>query len=90
MCTTNLCLAFYVLTLCFMGWFGVIALIMIKSSKDQGNNYVFDPLACWINSEVLNPLNCFKGEVIKPLLSDLGSMAREWNQIVGSKPELNL
>ncbi|WP_320665017.1 hypothetical protein [Prochlorococcus sp. MIT 1223] len=89
MCTTNLCIAFYVLTFCILGWFGALALILIKSTKDQGNVYVVDPIACWINSELVNPLNCFKGEVIKPLLNDLSTAAREWNAIVGSKPKMN-
>ena len=89
MCTTNLCIAFYVLTFCFVGWVGALALIMIKSSKDQGNNYVLDPLACWVSSELVNPLNCFKSEVVKPFLRDISVFAKEWNGMVGSKPELN-
>tara|TARA_Y100001968_G_scaffold262614_1_gene250959 strand:+ start:1831 stop:2103 length:273 start_codon:yes stop_codon:yes gene_type:complete len=89
MCTTDLCIAFYVLSFCFLGWFGSLALIMIKSSKDQGSKYIIDPLANWINTELFNPARCFQGEVIKPFLNYLSITARDWNQNVGSKPEVN-
>ena len=89
MCTTNLCIAFYVLTFCVIGWFGSLALIMIKSSKDQGNKYIIDPLAGWVNTEFVGPARCFQAEAIKPLMSYLLEGARCWNQNVGSKPELN-
>ena len=89
MCTTHLCIAFYVLTLCVFGWIGAIALIMIKSTKDQGNHYVIDPLACWINTELVNPVRCFKTEILRPFLGYLAQEAKGWNQLVGSKPELN-
>ena len=89
MCTTHLCIAFYVLTFCVFGWFGALALVMIKSSKEQGNSYVIDPLALWINSELINPARCFRNEMLKPFLEYLIVIARGWNKIVGSKPELN-
>ena len=89
MCTTHLCIAFYVLTFCVLGWFGSLALIMIKSSKDQGNKYIIDPLACWVNSELINPVRCFQGEAIKPALNYLSLASKEWNRIVGSKPDFN-
>ncbi len=88
MCTTNLCLAFYVLTFCVVGWIGALSLIMIKSTKEQGSSYVFDPLACWINSELVSPLNCFRSEIVKPLVIELAVLVKEWNKVVGSNPEL--
>ena len=89
MCTTNLCMGLYILSFCVVAWFGALALIMIKSSKEQGNSYVFDPLAGWINTELVNPARCFRSEIIKPFLNDLALIARDWNHNVGSKPELN-
>tara|TARA_B100000700_G_C14945178_1_gene808813 strand:- start:567 stop:758 length:192 start_codon:yes stop_codon:yes gene_type:complete len=62
---------------------------MIKSSKDQGNKYIIDPLALWINSELVDPARCFQREALKPFISYCSDMAKTWNQIVGSKPELN-
>lgn len=89
MCTTNLCMAFYVLTFVVFGWIGAFVLIIGKSSRDQGNSYVINPLAHWINIELINPARCFKAEIIKPLFQDLKVAAKEWNHVVGSKPELN-
>ncbi len=89
MCTTNLCIAFYILTFVVVGWFGTLALIIGKSSIDNGNSYVINPLAQWINIELINPARCFKIEVLRPILSNLQTAAKEWNQIVGSNPELD-
>ena len=36
----------------------------------SGNTYVINPLAKWINIELLNPARCFRAEVIKPFLRD--------------------
>tara|TARA_B100000700_G_C14317370_1_gene522061 strand:+ start:147 stop:437 length:291 start_codon:yes stop_codon:yes gene_type:complete len=92
MCTTNLCIGFYVLTLCLVGWFGTLALVMIKSSKEQGNSYVLDPLGCWVSSEIVNPLNCFNSEVINPLVIKLGIFrkvfVREWNNHIAAQSEI--
>ena len=88
MCTTNLCIAFYVLTFVIFGWIGALALIIGKSSRDKGNSYVINPIAHWINIELVNPARCFRTEVIRPLISDLKVAANQWNQIVGSKSEL--
>ena len=88
MCTTNLCIALYVLSLCSFAWFGVVALIMIRSSKDQGNFYIIDPLVKWFNTELLIPAECFNKEAILPVLKYLKVSAKEWNKVVGSKPEL--
>ncbi len=90
MCTTNLCLAFYVLTCVVFAWAAAVVLIIGKSSRDKGNTYVINPIAHWINLELVNPARCFKAEVIKPLISDLKVAAKEWNKVVGSKPELSL
>ena len=89
MCTTNLCMAFYVLTFVVVGWLGALVLIVGKSSRDQGNSYVINPLAQWINIELVNPVRCFKAEVVKPVLQDLKVALKEWNQVVGSNPELH-
>ena len=89
MCTTNLCMAFYVLSFVVVGWTGALVLIIGKSSIDQGNNYVINPLAKWINIELINPARCFRAEIIKPLLREFKVGLNEWNQIVGSKPEVN-
>ena len=89
MCTTNLCLAFYVLTIVVAGWAGALVLIIGKSSRDQGNSYVINPLAKWINVELINPARCFKAEILQPLLSDMKTSFKKWNQVVGSQPELN-
>ena len=89
MCTTNLCIAFYVLTFVVVGWAGTLALIIGKSSRDQGNSYVINPLAHWINIELVNPVRCFRAEVIKPLWGDLRVSFNQWNKVVGSNPELN-
>ena len=92
MCTTNLCIGFYILTFCVVGWFGALSLILIKSSREQGNTYVLDPLACWVNSEVVNPLNCFRSEVLVPLRKRLDLFARdftrEWNNHIESKTDI--
>tara|TARA_Y100001968_G_scaffold324496_1_gene363930 strand:- start:14146 stop:14385 length:240 start_codon:yes stop_codon:yes gene_type:complete len=79
-----------VLTFVIFGWAGALVLVIGKSSREQGNTYVINPIAHWINIELFNPARCFKSEVIKPLISDLKVAAKEWNQSVGSKPELSL
>ena len=89
MCTTHLCIAFYVLTFCVVGWIGAIALVMIKSTKDQGNNYVIDPLAYWINTELVDPARCFRTEVLKPIFRYVVREGKSWNQVVGSRTSLN-
>ena len=55
MCTTNLCIAFYTLTICVFGWFSMTTLIIIRSSQEQGNRYVLDPIIYWIGDELVNP-----------------------------------
>ena len=71
MCTTNLCMAFYVLSFVVVGWAGALVLVIGKSSLDQGNSYVINPLAKWINIELINPARCFKAEIMQPFLSDM-------------------
>ncbi len=92
MCTTNLCIGFYLLTFCVIGWFGALALIMIKSSKEQGNSYVLDPLGCWVNSELLNPINCFSSEVLKPMSIKFAifrrDFVRDWQNHVSPSTEM--
>ncbi len=82
-------MAFYVLTIVIFGWIGALVLVVGKSSRDQGNSYVINPIAHWINLELVSPARCFRAEVIKPLLFELKIAAKKWNEIVGSKPELN-
>ncbi len=61
----------------------------MRGRKLQGNKTFLNPLLSWVQhsvvNEVINPLNCFKGEVIKPVLGNLFTMARNWNENVGSK-----
>ena len=92
MCTTGVCNAIYVLTLCMFGWLGTGIMMAIRGRKVKANREFVSPLANSISgavkNEIVNPLKCFTSEVVNPLRKDLVIILKEWNKNVGSKPEL--
>tara|TARA_Y100001968_G_C19451262_1_gene768820 strand:- start:4700 stop:4897 length:198 start_codon:yes stop_codon:yes gene_type:complete len=53
MCTTGICNAIYLLTVCIFGWLGVAFLIGVRGGKTPENRKFFAPLIKWINNELL-------------------------------------
>ena len=88
MCTTDLCIAFYILTFAIGGWFGVLAIVLINKAKHNPVTGT-SAFSLWMTKELGNPINCFKAEVIKPFIADIANSLRYWNKEVGSKPELS-
>ncbi len=90
MCTTGLCNAIYILTLCFFGWIFTGILISIRGTQISSNRNFLRPLSSFItvsmSNEILAPLNCFRLEIVNPVFSVLLTIARDWNKLAGSKP----